>query len=618
MPRRLKLRHRIAVLVSLAAIALVVVTAVTLVLGRRSEAEINGIETRYLPLIELGHDLKITFAQIPHALEDAANAADETKLAEADALEAELAARIVAGGPVIRENGGDPGALRAELTAYFLPAREVSAAIVAGRPADQLAAQIGAMRRAQQAFTAKLEAATSPDRKQLAAAFATARASQTTTLWTEIAVACVVLAVMSVVSWQLIRRTVSSLAAVSAGVERLARGEFGREIDVPFGDEIGDLAREANRTAERLRDYREHREREDWIKTGIGELGDRIAGELDPEPLVRAAMAYLADRVGAVRADRRVGDQAARAQPTLAVVDRVVTVPFCHAGRVLATLELELAVPPSERVLDFLGRIRGVAGIAVQVAESRVRARALLVETQRQAIAAETANKELEAFSYSVSHDLRAPLRGIDGFSQALIEDHAEHLPAKAQDYLRRIRAAAQRMAELIDDLLRLSRVSRGDFKRERVDLSAIAASILADLQRGEPARAVDTIVQPEIVAHADPRLLKITLENLLGNAWKFSAKTERARIEFGAADERGERVYFVRDNGAGFDMSYVDRLFVAFQRLHSAKEFAGTGIGLATVQRVVLRHGGRIWAESELGQGTTFRFTLPEGATSP
>jgi light-regulated signal transduction histidine kinase (bacteriophytochrome) len=235
-----------------------------------------------------------------------------------------------------------------------------------------------------------------------------------------------------------------------------------------------------------------------------------------------------------------------------------------------------------------------------------------LLETQREALAAATANKELESFSYSVSHDLRAPLRGIDGFSQALVEDEAEHLSPRGQNYLQRIRAAAQRMAELIDDLLRLSRVSRSDFRKEQVDLSALVTTVAAELRKAHPERNVEVVVKPSVSANADARLIKITLENLLGNAWKFTSKVDGARIEFGTRDEDGGVVYFVRDNGAGFDMKYADKLFGAFQRLHTDKEFPGTGIGLATVQRIVLRHGGRIWVDAAVGSGATFLFTLP------
>jgi light-regulated signal transduction histidine kinase (bacteriophytochrome) len=224
----------------------------------------------------------------------------------------------------------------------------------------------------------------------------------------------------------------------------------------------------------------------------------------------------------------------------------------------------------------------------------------------------EAANKELEAFSYSVSHDLRAPLRSIDGFSQVLLEDYMDKLDAAGQDALKRVRAAAQRMAQLIDDMLKLSRVTRSEMRLETVDLSAMAHAVLAELQRTQPERQVDCDIAEGIVAKGDTQLLRAVLENLLGNAWKFTGKQSCARIEFGKTQHEGETTYFVRDNGAGFDMAFVNKLFGAFQRLHPVEEFPGTGIGLATVQRIIHRHGGRVWAEGALAQGATFYFTLP------
>ena len=223
------------------------------------------------------------------------------------------------------------------------------------------------------------------------------------------------------------------------------------------------------------------------------------------------------------------------------------------------------------------------------------------------------ANKELEAFSYSVSHDLRAPLRAMDGYSAALLEDCAGRLDESAQHYLRRIRAGSQRMAELIDDLLSLSRESQAQMRRERVDLTALAGEIGADLQRAQPDRALELVVAPGLTADADPRMLRVVLNNLLGNAWKFTGHCDRARIEVGvvASPDPTAPVFFIRDNGAGFDMAYADKLFGAFQRLHSQAEFAGSGIGLALVQRIMHRHRGRVWAEASPGQGASFYFTF-------
>jgi PAS domain S-box-containing protein len=224
-------------------------------------------------------------------------------------------------------------------------------------------------------------------------------------------------------------------------------------------------------------------------------------------------------------------------------------------------------------------------------------------------------NKELEAFSYSVSHDLRAPLRAVDGFSHALLEDYGSQLDDTARDYLLRVRAGTQRMAELIDDLLQLSRVSRSGLNKQTVDISALAQDAMQQLQRHQMRQDAAVTIIPGLTAQADSNLLRIVLENLLDNAWKYTSKTPNPRIEFGATEEADGTVYYVRDNGAGFDMRYADKLFGTFQRLHREREFPGTGIGLATVQRIIHRHGGRIWAQGEVGKGATFFFTL--GMTS-
>jgi len=230
---------------------------------------------------------------------------------------------------------------------------------------------------------------------------------------------------------------------------------------------------------------------------------------------------------------------------------------------------------------------------------------------RRYAAQLESANAELEAFAYSVSHDLRAPLRSLDGFSQALLEDYADRLDAQGTDYLQPVRSGSQRMAQLIDDLLNLSRVTRAQMRMGSVDLSALAEGIATELRNSDPSRRVDFAIAPALVVHADPGLMGVVLENLLGNAWKFTGKRLRARIEVGVTPHNGRPAYFVRDNGAGFDMTYADKLFGAFQRLHRSGEFEGTGIGLATVQRIIHRHGGRIWAEAAPDQGATFYFTL-------
>ena len=221
------------------------------------------------------------------------------------------------------------------------------------------------------------------------------------------------------------------------------------------------------------------------------------------------------------------------------------------------------------------------------------------------------ANTELDAFAYSVSHDLRAPLRSIDGFSQILLEDYSGTLDAAGRESLQRVRAASQRMGTLIDDLLKLARVTRVEIRTEDVDLSGMAGEIAAELQRATPERLVEFAIAPGLSARGDARLLRVALDNLLRNSWKYTAKQAQPRIEFASIAANGERAFMVRDNGAGFDMQYADKLFGVFQRLHSPAEFEGTGVGLATVRRIITRHGGRIWAEGVVDRGATFYFTL-------
>jgi two-component system sensor histidine kinase/response regulator len=231
----------------------------------------------------------------------------------------------------------------------------------------------------------------------------------------------------------------------------------------------------------------------------------------------------------------------------------------------------------------------------------------------------ETANRELEAFSFSVSHDLRAPLRAVSAFSRMVITDHAAQIPAAVHDLIEQVIANARRMDQLIDDLLRLSRLSRQPFVRERVDLNGLVEDVVAELRREHADRAVDVQIDSLPDAVGDPSLLKQVYANLLSNAFKFTRQTENPVITVGCTRQDGESVYFVRDNGAGFEMAYATKLFAPFQRMHLASEFEGTGVGLSIVQRIVHRHGGRIWADAAVNQGATFHFTLPgSAATTP
>lgn len=291
------------------------------------------------------------------------------------------------------------------------------------------------------------------------------------------------------------------------------------------------------------------------------------------------------------------------------------------------TVKFEYSLPIASKQIWFAASISplsadSVVWVARDITEQKQAVEAIRTLNARleQRVADRTrslaaANKELEAFSYSVSHDLRSPLRRINGFSRILLEDYAKTLDANGQHYLQRILVATERMGQMIDDLLALSRLTRSEICASSVNLSAIAQTVVRELQAGDRHRQVKIAIGQNIIAYGDPRLLQIVLENLLGNAWKYTLEHRQPQIEFGTKAENNESVYFVRDNGAGFDMAYADKLFAPFQRLHSATEFEGTGIGLATVQRIIHRHGGRVWAEAAIDRGATFYFSLPNTA---
>ena len=261
------------------------------------------------------------------------------------------------------------------------------------------------------------------------------------------------------------------------------------------------------------------------------------------------------------------------------------------------------------RIRPFHGTAFNQMASSIASSHDALKERAALLEQSNGEL--EAANRELEAFSYSVSHDLRAPLRSIDGFSRAVLEDYAALLDDEGKDYLRILRESAQKMGHLIDDMLKLSRVTRGEMSRETVDLSTIARTITGELSGATPGRQAQFVIQDGLTAVGDPRLLESALQNLIDNAWKFTRNREITRVEFGRRDQNGASCFFVRDNGVGMDMTYATKLFQPFQRLHAMADFEGTGIGLATVKRILSRHGGKVWAESEVGTGTTFYFTV-------
>ncbi len=325
----------------------------------------------------------------------------------------------------------------------------------------------------------------------------------------------------------------------------------------------------------------------------IGKPFDQIyAWSYSPE-----AQAKLRDAIG--RAAR--GETVRYDTPLRLKGDRFITIDFGMAPMFDAEGKVIYLVPSGVDITERKRAEEEITKLNIDL-ERRVAERTAQLQAT---------NKELESFSYSVSHDLRAPLRAISGFSRVLLARYADRFDAQGKDFLQRVDAASRRMGELIEDLLNLSRITRSEMHQEPVDLSSLAKTIAEELQHSEPERKATFLIQDDLQTSADPRLLRIALENLLGNAWKFTLNRPSAMIEFGRNEQEGKQVYFVRDNGAGFDMAYADKLFTPFQRLHSLSEFPGTGIGLATVQRIIHRHGGKVWAEGEVEKGATFYFTL-------
>jgi two-component system NtrC family sensor kinase len=351
---------------------------------------------------------------------------------------------------------------------------------------------------------------------------------------------------------------------------------------------------------------------------GVEEAIERLASEP-----VDCILVHLPDSAGADVCRSIKASEATRGTPLVILTpsdDDDSTVRCLEAGaddcvsravdarvleaRLLAQVRRKRLDDASRRVRDDVVRREAEARAAEELAETRA---SLVEEIERK-------EKDLDEFSYSVSHDLRAPLRSIDGFSQALLEDFAEQLDVSGGDHLRRVRAAARRMEELIEGLLVLSRVGRTVMNRERIDLSGLASAVVAELRASNAAREVEVSIEDGIVVDGDARLLRVVLVHLLGNAWKFTTRRDHAKIELGSTRDVAWTSYFVKDNGAGFDMQYADKLFAPFQRLHAVHDFPGIGMGLATVRRIVERHGGRVVAEGAVGQGVRVSWSLSKG----
>jgi len=605
----LTFRAKLVAIVATAGFAQLLMIFASAVIAARVEKQLDAVQRHYLPKIDLEPRLDATFERLWRGFEDAVAAHDAEALTGTRLVHATFLDQLDAARGAI-----DPAAatrLKDAFEDYDHAAYEVSRRLLGDETGEAMVGAIAAMQAKQTRAQEVLREATAFDRRELSAAFVEATRAESSAKWYRLSIGlgCLI-AVIGLSAW-LGRDVLRSVDDLAVGLRRFGTGDFSHPVRVAGHDELADVARRANQMATSLeRLGREHKRAEEKFRALLESAPDAmvIAGRDGRIALVNAETEKLfgyrrSDLVGAEaevllpeRLRRRDGSNGADYFRDASAHAGGAPVELYGRRQNGAEFPIEISVSPIETDEGTL-------------VSSAIRD---ITERKRIEAALKLSNRELEAFSYSVAHDLRAPLRAINGYAIALTEDFGDKLGGDARGYLDRIAASAERMGHLIDALLSLARVSRANMKREPVDLTHLARATIAQLRTIEPARVVEFIAADDLRTNGDSQLLRALLENLLGNAWKFTSKQAAAQIVFGC--ERPDSmapVFYVRDNGAGFDMAYAEKLFAPFQRLHTSDEFPGTGIGLATVRRIVERHGGRIWAEGSTGNGAVFHFTF-------